>query len=87
MRLRLAVAAARAMRAVRGLCPHRDPLWHAIAVRHRYREGWAGLASADGIVATWTARPSHHPLATTLSAIALTPMPRLRPERGHNRAW
>jgi hypothetical protein len=87
MRRRLAVAAARAMRAVRGLCPDRDPPWRVIGVRHRYREGWAGLASADGIVTTWTARPSHHPLATTLPVFALTPMPRHRPERGHNRAW
>ena len=73
MRRRLAVAAARAVRAVRGLCPD--------------REGWAGLASADVIVTTWPARPADHPLAATLPAIALTPMPQHRPERGHNRAW
>lgn len=86
MRRRLAVAAARATWAVRGRCPDRDPLWRAIAVRHRYRESRAGLASADAIVTRWTARPCHHPLSTTLPAIALTSMPQHRPERGHDRA-
>ena len=87
MRRRLTVVAARAVRAVRGLCPDRDPLWRAIAARHHYREGRDGLASADAIVTTWPARPADHPLAATLPAIALTPMPQHWPERGHNRAW
>jgi hypothetical protein len=87
MRRQLAVGAARAIRAVRGLCPDRDPLWRVTAVRHHYRESGAGLASADAIVTTWPARPSHRALATTPPAIALTPMPQHRPERGYGRAW
>jgi hypothetical protein len=72
MRRRLAVVAARAVRAIRGLCPD--------------RESRDGLASAGAIVATWPARPAHHPLVVTLPAIALTPMAQHRPERGDNRA-